>query len=100
MAKTNDDIRGFSMDAGEITAFVYAHMGFTDDADKMIAKLLSFDRLSLGRYTLIKFGDAPEMTAEERAMAVKDGKEFYDLYEFVDRQKFDFDDLEVKETAG
>lgn len=84
MKKTDDEIRGFAMNEKEIMAFVYSKMGATKEARSTIKKMLSYDRLLLGKYALIKFGDEPEMTDVERLDVVRTGDEFYDIYNAVD----------------
>lgn len=82
------NIKTFAMDEDQLKAFVFAHLGPTDDGLDALRKLTSFDRLALGRYALIQFGGEPDMTDEERADAVKQGEEFYDIVSRIENANY------------
>lgn len=47
------DYRKFAKSKEEITNHVLAHMGFTEEAFKMIKYLYAFDPIRVGRYTVM-----------------------------------------------
>lgn len=84
----NANVETFAMDADQIKAFVFSHMGVTNDSKDVVKKLSSFDRLAVGRYALIQFGGNPDMTDEERAEAIRQGEEYYNIFGMVNQLNY------------
>lgn len=84
-----EDIQSFSMDKDQIKAFVFAHMGTTDEALETVSKLLGYDRTKVGLYSLIQLGGEPDdLPPDDRADAIRVGAEYYSLVDKVEKQNY------------
>lgn len=73
----------FVMNDEQLKAFVFAHMGVTADGLDAFKKLAAYDKLAVGWYSLIQLGADPDLTDEERKLAMDQGAAYYDLLEKV-----------------
>lgn len=83
-----ENIESFSMDNDQLMAYVYAHMGVTTEARAVLKKLEAYDRLALGRYVLIQSGADLELSEEERKDAMRQGTEYYELWNKVGEMNY------------
>lgn len=88
MKMQDSNIESFSMDNDQLMAYVYAHMGVTAEARAVLKKLEAYDRLALGRYTLIQCGAELELSEEERKDAIRQGTKYYELWNKVGEMNY------------
>lgn len=82
------NVMSFAMDEDQLKAFVFGHMGITEESKKVLKTLASYDRLAIGRYTLMQAGSNVELFGPERADVIRQGKEYYELWNAVESQNY------------
>lgn len=88
MKMQDDNVLTFAMDPDQLRAYVYGHMGMTKNANTILKKLESYDRLAIGRYALLQFGSDLELSEEERADVIRQGEEYYEIWNAVGDQNY------------
>lgn len=84
----DSNAKTFTMDEDQLKAFVFAHMGVTDDGLDAFRKLASYDKLAVGWYSLIQLGAEPDLTDEERKLAMEQGSAYFDLLSKVESANY------------
>lgn len=88
MKMQDSNVSTFSMDLDQLTAYVFAHMGPTDEAKVIVQRLASYDRLAIGRYALINLGANIDLTDSERDEAMRLGEEYYNIWNAVGEKNY------------